>query len=222
MPARQASPPPERPPEAKSSSPGAAATPAVTPSSSWDAANNNNDNDIYQHSNYVYILDSNYSWIPAQVTNRTKHGENQDASTHHHHIIHVSIPQYKSEQAIQCDGGRTARSFKRMEINMTDPKNLAKYPSQHLPLQNVNNEGELQVVEDMVDLPFLHEVSEIVLVGKVILTIDCNERFCLFSLDVCVFIYVCMYRLGRHFVQLEGETCEIIALYSHWRYNISL
>jgi hypothetical protein len=30
-----------------------------------------------------------------------------------------------------------------------------------LPLQNVNSEGELQVVEDMVDLPFLHEVCEL-------------------------------------------------------------
>jgi hypothetical protein len=30
-----------------------------------------------------------------------------------------------------------------------------------LPLQNVNNEGELQVVEDMVDLPFLHEVCTV-------------------------------------------------------------
>jgi hypothetical protein len=151
MPARQASPPPERP-EAESS-PSAALTTAVTATSPAT----HNENDIYQHSNYVYILDGNYSWIPAQVTNRTKHGDSQDGK---HQVIHVSVPQYKSEQAIQCDGGRTARSFQKMEINLSDPKNLAKYPSQHLPLQNVNNEGELQVVEDMVDLPFLHEVSD--------------------------------------------------------------
>jgi hypothetical protein len=154
MPARQASPPPERPMEAKLS-PSASLTTAVTSTLSMEEKESS---DIYQHSNYVYILDSIHSWIPAQVTNRTIHGENQDSK---HQIIHVSVPHYKTEQAIQCDGGRTARSFQKMEINMADTKNLAKYPSQHLPLQNVNNEGELQVVEDMVDLPFLHEVRRI-------------------------------------------------------------
>ena len=108
-------------------------------------------NDIYQHSNYVYILDPDHSWIPAQITDRKP--DNQ--------IIHLSVPQYKTEQAIQCDGGRTAKSFKKMEINVNDPKTSKMMDGQaHLPLQNVNNQGELQVVEDMVDLPFLHEVSK--------------------------------------------------------------
>ncbi|KAG7365309.1 myosin G [Nitzschia inconspicua] len=160
MPARQASPPPERPSEAKTS-PTAAGTVVVTIAESSfsmvttaEADNATTTSDIYQHSNYVYILDPKHSWIPAQITNRTKSGDN-DAQQ----IIHVSVPQYKSEQAIQCDGGRTAKSFEKMEINLTDPKTMAMYPSQHLPLQNVNNEGELQVVEDMVDLPFLHEAA---------------------------------------------------------------
>lgn len=165
MPARQASPPPERPPEAKVSPTAAIGATAVTPSSSFDQgttpSDNTNNNDIYQHSNYVYILDAEHSWIPAQVTNRTK----QKTTTSDNNIddtpvtiMHVSVPHYKNEQAIQCDGGRTAKSFQKMEIDLT--KETAKYPSQHLPLQNVNNEGELQVVEDMVDLPFLHEVSK--------------------------------------------------------------
>lgn len=169
MPARQASPSPERPPEAKVSPTSAAATATVTTSfeqqndttsssSAAAAADSISNNDIYQHSNHVYILDPEHSWIPAQVTTRTKSSSSDNDATAVAPIIHVSVPQYKSEQAIQCDGGRTARSFKKMEIDLA--KHSALYPSLHLPLQNVNNEGELEVVEDMVDLPFLHEVSE--------------------------------------------------------------
>jgi len=35
---------------------------------------------------------------------------------------------------------------------------LADYPNKVLPLQNVDEDGKLNEVEDMVDLPFLHEV----------------------------------------------------------------
>ena len=139
--AREASPPPDHPPESK---------PSPSKEDVTEQGDDSN-NDIYQHSNYVYILDPDHSWIPAQITDRKP--DNQ--------IIHLSVPQYKTEQAIQCDGGRTAKSFKKMEINVSDPKVSSKMMDgqAHLPLQNVNNQGELQVVEDMVDLPFLHEVS---------------------------------------------------------------
>lgn len=115
-------------------------------------------NDIYQHSNYVYILHPEHSWIPAQVTDRSRSvgGVNDDGNAKT--VVHLSVPQYRTEQAIQCDGGRTARSFDKIRIDLADAKHSALYPNRHLPLQNVNNEGELQVVEDMVDLPFLHEV----------------------------------------------------------------
>ena len=37
---------------------------------------------------------------------------------------------------------------------------LSDYPNNVLPLQNVNETGELNEVEDMVQLPFLHEVRK--------------------------------------------------------------
>lgn len=219
MPARQASPPPERPPGGKPSP--TAAAPAVTPSSSYEHQEStaSSNNDIYQHSNYVYILDAQHSWIPAQVTNRTKSNSNNenDGGSANNQIFHLSVPQYKSEQAIQCDGGRTARSFQKMEINLADPKILAKYPSQHLPLQNVNNEGELQVVEDMVDLPFLHEVS-----GICVFVIVMEGLLPPKKSDHVLSLVSWMYLPGRHIVQPQIEACRIAAIYSHRRHNSSL
>lgn len=183
MPARQASPSPDRPSTAASDSSERPFHPAAayddgqntlagtipndgdtTPPKATHRADSVADtstssavssNDIYQHSNYVYIMDPqrHHSWIPAIVTQRT------GSST-----IDLSVPQYKTEQAIQCDGGRTALRFVKQTVDFNDIKTVALYPNKHLPLQNVNHEGELQVVEDMVDLSFLHEVG-----GRVLL-----------------------------------------------------
>lgn len=107
--------------------------------------------DVYEHSNYVYIIDPKHSWIPAKVKDRNSSSRN---------LVHLSVPQYKNEQAIRCDGGRSAsQGYKVETIDLDDPANQIKYPNRHLPLQNVNSEGELQVVDDMVDLPFLHEAA---------------------------------------------------------------
>jgi hypothetical protein len=94
--------------------------------------------------NHVYVLDPEQlqSWIPAQVIS---HKGKEEAL--------LSIPQYINPQAIVCDGGRAARRFTKQTVDLTT------YPNHALPLQNVDGEGRLQVVEDMVDLPFLHEVS---------------------------------------------------------------
>jgi hypothetical protein len=102
--------------------------------------------------------------------------------------VHLSVPQYRSEQDIQCDAGRTAKRFDTMSMDLSDhAKYSALYPNQHLPLQNVNQEGELQVVEDMVDLPFLHEV-----------------RGCI-CVSLCVCVCVCT-------VDVVGETTHWVSL----------
>ena len=36
---------------------------------------------------------------------------------------------------------------------------LAEYPGGILPMQNVDSSGRLEEYKDMVDLPFMHEVS---------------------------------------------------------------
>ena len=92
--------------------------------------------------NHVYILHPEHAWIPAQVVERPTPTS-----------AVVSVPLYSQQQAIVCDGGRTARKWDKLTIQLED------YPNHALPLQNVDGQGTLQVVEDMVDLPFLHEVS---------------------------------------------------------------
>ena len=91
---------------------------------------------------HAYILDKEDSWIPCQVVE-------QNSSTGE---VVVSIPEYKDQQSIKCDAGRTAKRKNRKTVLLKD------YPNQALPLQNVDEDGRLKQVEDMVDLPFLHEV----------------------------------------------------------------
>jgi hypothetical protein len=111
--------------------------------SSSPTSSTNPSHELNKNANHVYIRDDTYSWVPAQVLERPT-----DAAT-----VVVNVPLYINEQAIQCDGGKKARKWERRSCDLT------LYPNHALPLQNVNAEGSLQVVEDMVDLPFLHEVS---------------------------------------------------------------
>ena len=94
-----------------------------------------------QTSNHVYILHPTHSWIPARVLEKKSNTE-----------FLLNIPEYANEQAIASDGGRSAKGFEKQVHDIT------KYPNNALPLQNVDAEGRLKEVEDMVDLPFLHEV----------------------------------------------------------------
>jgi hypothetical protein len=150
MTARAASPPPDQPPPsnratskddevlAESTDVNTVNTDATTATATATATANN------KTANHVYIFHPEHSWIPAQVVERPSPKS-----------AVVSIPQYLQEQAIVCDGGRTARSWDQKTIQLLDDKNQT---AASLPMQNVDPEGRLQVVEDMVDLPFLHEV----------------------------------------------------------------
>ena len=95
-------------------------------------------------SNHVYIRSTDYAWVPARLL------ESDGATT-----ATVSVPLYASEQDIQSDGGRGARRSETRSVQLAD------YPSGALLLQNVDEEGHLREVQDMVDLPFLHEVSSV-------------------------------------------------------------
>ena len=101
-------------------------------------------NKVKSHS-FVYVAHKEYAWIPA-----TLHDADNGKA-------HVEIPQYKDEQSIICDGGASAKTTKKQWINLKD------YPNNNLPLQNVTSGGELIEYPDMVDIPFLHEVSPITL-----------------------------------------------------------
>ena len=137
--------------------------------------------------NHVYILDEENSWVPAQVLERP-------SST----SAVVSVPQYANQQQIVCDGGRTARRFVKQNVDLT------KYPNNALPLQNVDAEGRLQVVEDMVDLPFLHEVSTSLFGGlenDAVLCLLCLQFFFLFvNLLLAPFLFAFIFILILVFV----------------------
>ena len=91
---------------------------------------------------FVYIHSKDYAWIPATLLN-TEGGK-----------AHVEVPHYADEQAIICDGGASATKKTKETVD------LKKYPNNNLPLQNVTAKGDLIEYPDMVDIPFLHEVSE--------------------------------------------------------------
>lgn len=93
-------------------------------------------------SNHVYIKSEEYAWVPARLL-ETNGGKAE-----------VSVPQYKDENTLQSDGGRAAVRFEKKTVDLSD------YPNGALLLQNVDEEGCLNEMEDMVDLPFLHEVRK--------------------------------------------------------------
>jgi hypothetical protein len=99
---------------------------------------------LHHTTNHVYIHDDKYAWIPARVERTSDDGSTAD----------VVIPEYKDERSIQSDGGRRAKRFRKETINLSD------YPNKALPLQNVDERGNLKEVGDMVDLSFLHEVRQ--------------------------------------------------------------
>nr|WVH45740.1 MyoA [Craspedostauros australis] len=100
-------------------------------------------------SKHVYIPSKEHAWIPARII-EYKDAAPSDSADAPGPILTVSIPVYRSEQEIKSDGGRSASRFDKTTISMS---------IQQLPLQNVNSEGQLVPVPDMVDLPFLHEAA---------------------------------------------------------------
>jgi hypothetical protein len=91
-------------------------------------------------SNHCYIMDKDLAWIPACLLD-----QKGDVAT-------VKIPTYPDEGSILNDGGKGATSWREEKIK------LKGYAGGGLPIANVDGEGMLIEKEDMVDLPFLHEV----------------------------------------------------------------
>jgi hypothetical protein len=91
-------------------------------------------------SNNVYIRSEEYAWIPARLVEQDKTSAK------------VAIPQYENEESIMSDGGKAAVGFKSAIVKLSD------YQNHSLPLQNVGKDGTLKELDDMVDLPYLHEV----------------------------------------------------------------
>ena len=91
---------------------------------------------------FVFLKDPENAWIPAKLLSQS--GKTAD----------VQIPQYKDEQSTICDGGASASKWIEAEVDLSD------YAKGVLPMQNVDESGNMKCFPDMVELPFLHEVRD--------------------------------------------------------------
>lgn len=96
--------------------------------------------DEQKAASHVFIVDPDYGWRPAIM-------EKQQGD-----FAIVTVPEYKDEQSMVCDGGRASKSQEKLKVNLND------YPHKVLPLQNVDANANLVEFADMVRLPYLHEV----------------------------------------------------------------
>ena len=86
------------------------------------------------------MKDPDYAWIPAKLVRSSGN------------VADVQIPEYADEQSTVCDGGKKAGKWIEAEVDLPD------YNKGVLPMQNVDENGNLRKFADMVELPFLHEV----------------------------------------------------------------
>jgi hypothetical protein len=90
----------------------------------------------------VYLRSDQHGWIPALQlkVNGTK--------------ATVAVPKFKTEQdMLTCPKDRRHKYY-----NDSQVIDLADYPNNVLPMQNVDVSGNLMDYKDMVELPFMHEV----------------------------------------------------------------
>ncbi len=98
----------------------------------------------------VYIKDNQYGWLPATViSNHNGNGNGNDSGDDKLKQVQVSVsfspPQGGIETAV-----KETRTIKLKDYD--DHEGM-------LPLQNIDEGGNMIVVPDMCDLPSLHEVS---------------------------------------------------------------
>jgi hypothetical protein len=91
---------------------------------------------------HVYVKDPDSAWVPA-VLDKTEGDK-----------AYVTLPSYPSEQSMTSDNGRAAKGKPAEAV-----VNLKEYHHKVLPLANVDANGNLLEFADMVQLPYLHEVS---------------------------------------------------------------
>jgi hypothetical protein len=93
----------------------------------------------------VYIRSIDHSWIPAL-----------QLKTHEGKAV-VSVPKFVKGENDMLQCLKASKQFPYHANNQVI--NLGEYTNSLLPLQNVDSNGNLEDYKDMVDLPFMHEVS---------------------------------------------------------------
>jgi hypothetical protein len=108
-------------------------------------------------SHHVYIRSPEYAWLPARLLER-------DGDTAQ--VSRLTVKDEASIGIINSNGisGNNSSNKKTLQQQLQRSEkqsiNLNEYPNRAFPLQNVDRHGNLKEVDDMVELPFLHEVSE--------------------------------------------------------------
>jgi hypothetical protein len=93
----------------------------------------------------VYVRSTDHTWIPALLLKVHSCGKKAT----------IAVPKYiNEEEMLHC--AKASRTYKYHDNKIVS---LSDYPSNVLPMQNVDCNGNLQDYMDMVDLPFMHEVS---------------------------------------------------------------
>lgn len=116
-------------------------------------SNNNSE----QTTNRVYISSEEFGWLPASVVPSTESTDKVKVEVHDYEED-TSIPYCE----VSCGVSATSAQKRRGQKNVpskTIEVSLKNYSGAVLPLQNVDEEGKLIEVGDMVDLRFLHEAA---------------------------------------------------------------
>ena len=94
----------------------------------------------------VYIRSEEYGWVwvPAPVMSPSDQDDD---------MVQVSVQQYESEDYTRSDAGRSAVGFKSVQVKLED------YSSNTLPQANTGPDHALRVVDDLKDLPYIHEAA---------------------------------------------------------------
>ena len=120
--------------------------------------------------NRVYIASKEFGWLPASII------QSDTSDTSSSSIVKVSVKDYEDDTLIPaCEVSASSSSSSSITAEQRK-RGITNIPSKEvtidlssklyqslkltsLPLQNVNQEGQLIEVEDMVDLSFLHEAA---------------------------------------------------------------
>lgn len=90
----------------------------------------------------VYLRSSEHCWIPA-LQLKTTNGK-----------ARIALPKFKTEQELMSCSRQGKKFYHDSQLI-----DLADYTNGVLPMQNVDANGSIEDYKDMVELPFMHEVS---------------------------------------------------------------
>ncbi len=99
----------------------------------------------------VYVKDNNHGWLPANII--TYEGDKANV------VVQITLPSSSLEGGGEVQRSTCIENVRKEERTVK----LKDYDDGTLPLQNVDEGGNLIVVPDMCDLPSLHEVRILIL-----------------------------------------------------------